>query len=435
MELELPAVPKRVVAFDARLGAALASALLAGNGARALEWAEKLRRFVEVNRADLRAVSRKRFGESQYRPALAAMADVLCAAAVRGGAGTRPDLVFLNAAMWALDIAQVTPQTVTAPSERTPGAFAQTIADNALARLQTSPLEDEKSLVELAPVWAVQESPKLPEFNSFGVVVFCPQPRSLYSLSTLALLARQRIPVRAIVIRKLGARRFFQEFRRDGLRLFRKVWRKLILQSSESHGGSGETLLTLAKSLGVAGTGIRQYAKQAGIVCRMADDFDDAEVVALLKDAKPSCVVFTGGGLIGEQTLANSGLGVINCHMGILPQYKGMDVVQWPLLEGVHDQIGATTHLMMKGIDTGPILHGIRIRPEGYKSLAALRNQVERNMPQLMCDTVVGLREGTLVPRAQQPGGRQYFQLHPKLEAVLPAMFMYIERSTEGKSP
>ena len=45
--------------------------------------------------------------------------------------------------------------------------------------------------------------------------------------------------------------------------------------------------------------------------------------------------------------------------MGILPEYRGIGVTEWPILESDSlDQvkIGVTLHLIDRGIDTGPIL-------------------------------------------------------------------------------
>ena len=46
----------------------------------------------------------------------------------------------------------------------------------------------------------------------------------------------------------------------------------------------------------------------------------------------------------------------LNCHMGILPFYRGMDVAQWPILNQDFSNIGLTTHIIDEGVDTGDIL-------------------------------------------------------------------------------
>ncbi|MBI3675779.1 MAG: hypothetical protein HY243_04100 [Proteobacteria bacterium] len=426
MELDLPPIPKRIESFDPSLGAVIASALRQ-NGHRssaASDWVEKLRRFVEINRADLKSVARKRFGAAHYRQALAAIADTLSAAAARG---LRSDLVYLNAALWALDAANLGENPAPAIDQNRPGRFAASTVRDLLERLRNGPVLDDIVSVDSESGWATAESLDVPKSGSLDVVVFCPQPRSLYTLSTLALLARAKITVRAVVVRRLGVSRFLHESRmHGGAKLLWKVWRKLVLQSSENPGDPSQTLAGLASELGVAGMSVKEYGRQIGIPCYAVDDFNGDATVELLQKLQVFCVAFTGGGLISERTIQSAGLGIINCHMGILPQYKGMDVVEWPLLEGVPNLVGATTHLMAKGVDTGPILSGIRVDPAHYASVPALRNAIERSMPQLLCDTIEGLQRGTIVPRVQRAAGRQYFLLHPLLEVLLPSALRHV---------
>ncbi len=46
-------------------------------------------------------------------------------------------------------------------------------------------------------------------------------------------------------------------------------------------------------------------------------------------------------------------LGTLNAHPGLLPRYRGVDVVAWAVLNG--DPVGVSVHLVDAGIDTGRI--------------------------------------------------------------------------------
>lgn len=46
---------------------------------------------------------------------------------------------------------------------------------------------------------------------------------------------------------------------------------------------------------------------------------------------------------------------IINCHLGRLPQYRGVRPVNWALRNG-DDLAGITLHVIDEGVDTGPIL-------------------------------------------------------------------------------
>ena len=54
--------------------------------------------------------------------------------------------------------------------------------------------------------------------------------------------------------------------------------------------------------------------------------------------------------------------GVLNCHPGDLPKYRGSSSLEWALYN--HDPVISTLHLMDESIDTGPILDKSALRTE-----------------------------------------------------------------------
>jgi folate-dependent phosphoribosylglycinamide formyltransferase PurN len=46
----------------------------------------------------------------------------------------------------------------------------------------------------------------------------------------------------------------------------------------------------------------------------------------------------------------------INIHMGVSPQYRGSSTNFWAMYDGRPELVGATIHLLNKGLDSGPIL-------------------------------------------------------------------------------
>ena len=47
----------------------------------------------------------------------------------------------------------------------------------------------------------------------------------------------------------------------------------------------------------------------------------------------------------------------INIHMGVSPYYRGTDCNFWAMYDRNYSYVGATIHLLSKGIDSGPILY------------------------------------------------------------------------------
>jgi hypothetical protein len=54
----------------------------------------------------------------------------------------------------------------------------------------------------------------------------------------------------------------------------------------------------------------------------------------------------------------------VNIHMGISPEYRGSSCNFWALYDGRPELVGATIHLLSKGLDSGPMLCHALPRPE-----------------------------------------------------------------------
>lgn len=66
-------------------------------------------------------------------------------------------------------------------------------------------------------------------------------------------------------------------------------------------------------------------------------------------------VVVAYGQILSSEILEMPGLGCINVHGSILPQYRGAAPIQWSLYYG-ETEVGVTTMLMDTGMDTGAML-------------------------------------------------------------------------------
>src|ERR1700677_4873615 len=142
------------------------------------------------------------------------------------------------------------------------------------------------------------------------------------------------------------------------------------------------------------------------------------EAVAQLKKWSPDVLIFTGGNILRKQVLGIPRLGVLNAHLGLLPEVRGMSSVEWSLLNGV--PVGVTVHYMDAGIDTGPILLRSEF-PEAARcvSLADLRTRLIAFGIEKSVEVVVGLERGTMHPTPQSDidTNRQFFVMHDWLRA------------------
>jgi folate-dependent phosphoribosylglycinamide formyltransferase PurN len=252
------------------------------------------------------------------------------------------------------------------------------------------------------------------------VVVFSPNRFSLYTTTIIGMLIQKDIEVSAIFVRKLfNPDRAWNEFQRDGSRLIKKVWKKLILRQAGYRPENFETILDLRKKYNIETTRVDDFQVFNSIRVSYCSTLNDPVVVGGLMQIKPDLVMFTGGGLIRANILGNSGQGVLNCHMGVLPAYRGMDVVEWAILGGHFDQIGISVHFMDAGVDTGDILRVKHIPLIQGETISSLRNRMESIMCETFVNTCLDFLHGKVERQSQSKlDGKQYFKMHPQLQKV-----------------
>lgn len=249
------------------------------------------------------------------------------------------------------------------------------------------------------------------------VVILSPSRFSLYTICVTELLIRNNVHVKTIFVRRLfNPNRFFSEFSRDGSRLMKKIWKKLVLRERAYKTNDYETIAYLMRKEDIFFRRVDDFKNKYGIPVVYCNDLNDSIVVEGLGKAKPEVVVFTGGGLLRRVVLENSGAGILNCHMGILPQYRGMDVVEWPILENKLQQIGMTVHFMDEGVDTGDILRIKRVEIKSNESIKRIRDRFEPIMCRELVETCLDYLNGKhkKVPQKKEDG-KQYFIMHPRL--------------------
>jgi folate-dependent phosphoribosylglycinamide formyltransferase PurN len=253
------------------------------------------------------------------------------------------------------------------------------------------------------------------------IALLAPIHTSLYSrLVADTILKMEGVSLRAILVRNhLNWARFKSEFGRDGLRLLGKIRQKYIAGDKRYEGSPGRGLGSLAVETSLAYRSLKDLARHDDIPYMVVNDLNDPRAVHLLENEAPDLIAFTGGGLLRQDILSIPRIGVLNCHTGVLPHYRGMDVVEWTAAEGNVEKIGfgATLHLMDRGVDTGPILLVRKIEPLSHDSFKTIRARLEVSMVELMAEGIQKLRDNALQPQLQDAAaGRQYYVMHPRVK-------------------
>lgn len=255
------------------------------------------------------------------------------------------------------------------------------------------------------------------------VVLFAPIQTSLYSRLILhGLLRDEQVQVIGIVVRTpWNLKRMRSEFSRDGGRLAQKFIQKFLLREKAFSGAKVDNLAVAAQRAALPGANLRQLARQHAIPFQSVRDLNEEKCLEFLKKIAPDIIVFTGGGLVRQAVLDIPKLGVLNCHTGVLPPFRGMDVVEWTAMvnEVNNTGFGVTLHYMNKGVDTGPILLVKKIELNVHDTFASIRMRLEVVMVNAMLEGVHAIAASSIRSKPQDiQDGRQYFVMHPRIKCI-----------------
>ena len=129
-----------------------------------------------------------------------------------------------------------------------------------------------------------------------------------------------------------------------------------------------------------------QDFEKLGFPFHFVNDINDEGSLAAIRAFH--CKVIGNAGvsrIIKEPLLSIAPFGVINCHPGRLPDYRGRSPVEWALSQG--GEVVATTHFMVEALDAGPI---IKVAPLQIKGLSyhQIRARMLGHQAELLADSI-----------------------------------------------
>lgn len=87
--------------------------------------------------------------------------------------------------------------------------------------------------------------------------------------------------------------------------------------------------------------------------------------------------------IIRRPLLEAAPLGFVNIHGGMLPYYRGRNIVNWAIINN-ETELGVTAHFMDDGIDTGPILLQHKLRIAWEDDYGTMLAKIVDVMPELV---------------------------------------------------
>ncbi len=131
-----------------------------------------------------------------------------------------------------------------------------------------------------------------------------------------------------------------------------------------------------------------------------------------LLSLKPDIVLLGGARILKDYIIRTAKIGILNCHPGLLPEYRGMDIVGWAIYNG--DDIGVTCHFVDSGIDSGPIFKKKKSKWEKGESLLGIRVRLMRLCVTTTIEVIRELKEGSIKAEPQSGIGKKYSLMPPE---------------------
>lgn len=247
---------------------------------------------------------------------------------------------------------------------------------------------------------------------------------SVYSETACATAARLaesgHVPLAALALSALDRRTLLRKLGQWGPRGVARYARTKLVP----HRGQGQPevnnpyLEPLLKHRGGVFRSLREVAASHDFPVALCHDQNAPDSIARLREWSPDLIIFTGGNILRKELLELPRLGVLNVHLGLLPEIRGMSSPEWSLLNGV--PVGVTLHYIDQGIDTGPILQRSEFPDAaGCESLSDLRNRLIALGIAKVLDVVAGLDHGTISATRQSDRDKdnQFFVMHEWLQA------------------
>jgi methionyl-tRNA formyltransferase len=146
-------------------------------------------------------------------------------------------------------------------------------------------------------------------------------------------------------------------------------------------------------------------------------DVNGEDCSQVLERQRVDLMILGGAPIVRAHILKVPRVGTLNAHQGALPRFRGMNVIEWALLEGMVPTV--SVHFVDPGVDTGDIVAMEPIPLQSGDRLSNVRTRSGKIQSELLARMARLAEQGALPRRPQRlEDGRQYYAMHPCLKAV-----------------
>ena len=257
--------------------------------------------------------------------------------------------------------------------------------------------------------------------KNLKIAISAPVKDNIYSFMVAkSCISEPGVEVVGVFALKLWSlKRIVNEFIRLRSRLLIKIWQKYFSESINEIRNDTTTGFSY-ENIDQEEANLESLCLKNSIPFEYFEDPNDEKAINFLEDLKPDVILSIGSVILEEQFLDVPKTGVLNVHMGILPEYRGIGVTEWPIIESssLEDiKIGISLHIVERGVDTGPIILKKKIKIDQNDTIESIEEKFLPQMIEAMLTGVRLARDGKLKYQKQEQNteSRQYYFLHPRL--------------------
>ena len=161
-------------------------------------------------------------------------------------------------------------------------------------------------------------------------------------------------------------------------------------------------------------TPVKQYALAHGLDILQPEKLKDPVFLKNLRAYSADLQVVVAFRMLPEQVWNMPGLGTINLHASLLPQYRGAAPINWAVMNG-ETRTGVTTFKMQHEIDTGNILMQESFPISEQETSGEVHDRMKVIGARVLVRTIEGLASGTLHEIPQKELGVEGEKRAPKI--------------------
>ena len=208
----------------------------------------------------------------------------------------------------------------------------------------------------------------------------------------------------------------------------------IVLSPSPHRSTASSSLANLARLVQVSLTSLTLKPLSlllTGKLIFLTKPLHDPASIETLKRLNLDVGLHKAGVIYRDVTINAFRLGILNHHIGILPEYRGRSVMEWSILQG--DAVGITVFFIDNGIDTGArILLSEQVDISAFKTAAEAKRYLFDLDRLLFPKALTLLTDNEPSFQLNDGTGHRYFVMSKLFEGVVDQLLQQNARSSSS---